>query len=1311
MTAPARIALLALLTLVLAGISTQIRVSTNLGDALPSDGAAGLAFRDISRFSLLDTLVIEVDGTGVEPAALHEAVDVLGARLAARDDFASVRYRFGMSDGIALRKAAAPSLALLGDTDAFAARLTPEGMLAALTRTRDRMLSPAGAMMARGLETDPLDLGGAFTDAVMGVGAMGGVHLDGGHLIADDGAHALILARANTPALGTTLDSPVVVHIEEDLAASALPATWIGSHRFAAEAAEQITREVNRAVTAGLVLVGMVFLVAFRSPRPALGALPALVVGAAASGAAAALVSPLHGMALAFGAALASLGVDYWIHLYLTGIRDGVPATRAERYRVGLDALHHLMPAYTMSVAATVTAFLMLATSSYQAVSDLAWIGVGTACGALLSVILGGPVMFALVARPGDRPPTIPLPTRIPGVFATIVLAIFAFFAMRGIGVHFDGDPRAMDARTPETAALERTFEARYGGSGRTALIVAEADTLDAALERLSAAVDELQGRGEAPVGTGLPGITVRSALPFLPPPSVREARAGLLANSGLKEHFLAAADTVGFAGDTLIEGFTTSLAATTPPTLDTWKGTPGEDIVTRTVHVDGDGAAVAAILTAPTAAALESVGREVELSGADVRFVYPAGVSKEGAERIRTELLTRSGLGLLAVLVFMALRYRDIPRFVAATLPSVAAATGTLGALALLDIPLTPVSGPALILVLGLAFDQGVFLVEADGVSRSAWLSSRAAILVALATAFAGFAGLCTADYPAVFGVGAVVAIGIVFTFAAAFLVVPAVLANAEATRRLGRQVAFVFAALVSIDGVLSLLGRASPPPVPAEFRTYTLEERSPTDRRYGPNRLTRSHGVWVMHTEGTAYEIGRASGLLAGELRGRNETAIIEEFLTHVKNPLAQYILLRGVPLFADAMSASAPASILEELRGYTDVGDDPLRFFQPQYTRKLCYHAIHDVGQAMVDSPLLGCTGFLAGGSKTPDGHWIIGRDWDFDGGRMFDEEKAVVAVAREGAIPFVHVAIVGLSGVVSGVNAEGIAVAVLAGTSDAAIKPGAPMIFIVREILEQAKDLADVERILDARKGFVSEGLLVIDGDAGEGAIFEVTPEQVEVLPVGDAGSIANHFRSPPLVGHNANQQRMAEGTTVARLARMEELVAEGPIDLARAVTILRDRKAVGGGELPAGHESTINADVASHGVILDGTARTLTVSMSPNLSGGFVRFSLDDLLAGKLEGERVAGPEDAATSYRVHEARRLRRLAETKGDTEAITLLETALQLVPGTPEVAIALAERLQATDPSRAKDLLAGAKATPPARAKDVRKIEELGG
>ncbi|MDP2305684.1 MAG: C45 family autoproteolytic acyltransferase/hydrolase [Pseudomonadota bacterium] len=530
-------------------------------------------------------------------------------------------------------------------------------------------------------------------------------------------------------------------------------------------------------------------------------------------------------------------------------------------------------------------------------------------------------------------------------------------------------------------------------------------------------------------------------------------------------------------------------------------------------------------------------------------------------------------------------------------------------------------------------------------------------------------------------------------------------------------RRATFVLAVALSLDALLALRGRVAPPPAPASFRAYDLDVRSPTDRRYGPNRLARSHGIWVVRSEGTPYEIGYATGLLAGDMADRNEDAIVNEFYTHVTNPFVRYALARGVPLLADAMNAGTPLAYLEEVRGLTDTGDDHMGWLAPAYTRKLCYHAIHDVGQAMVgqapgDSPLLGCTGFLAGGARTADGHWIIGRNWDFDGGRLFDEEKAVILVKRDGVLPFLHVAIVGLAGVVSGVNAAGIGVAVLAGASDAPIRPGAPMIFIVREILEQARSLDDARAILDARRGFVSEGLLVVDGTRGEGAVFEVTPDQVEVLPADGAIALSNHFRSAALGDDLANQQRMAEGTTIARLARMEELIApeHGPIDLSRALTILRDRAGVGGAALPAGHESALNADVASHGVVIDATARTITVSMSPNLSGGFVRFSLDDVLAGNLDGVQVAGPDDPELTYRVREARLLRHQAARVAPAAAEPLLRQSLRLAPGTPEALLALAETLVALDRGdEALPLVDQAIATPPAHAKDRRRAEAI--
>jgi predicted exporter len=567
-TARFRLLLLLVLVAICGAVATGLRVSADLADALPAEGAAGAAFRDVRRFSLLDTIVVEIDGTGKSEEELAAAVDTLGAKLAGRtDQFASVRYRFGIEDGVALRKAAAPSLGVLVDEETLGEALSPEGMARRLALARDRLFGPAGTLLAKSVRGDPLDLGGAFTDGVLGMSGANGVVLRGGHLVSEDGHHALILARARQQALGTTLEDPLVRDLLADLAASPLPADWIGSHRYAAEAEKTIRSEVNRAVTAGLVLLAAVFLVAFRSLRPLLGALPAIVVGAAVSMAAAALRSPIHGMALAFGGALASMGVDYWIHLYLTGVREGVAPTFGERLKQGEAAFRHLLPAYAISVAATCTAFGMLATSSYQAVADLGWIGMGTACGAMISTAIAGPVAFAAVARPGDGLPRVPVPERVPAPFATLLVAAFTALAVTGTGIRFDGDPRAMDARLPETAAAERAFQDRYGSEATTGLVVAEGPTLDAALEKLGAAT--------APLADA-PGIRVRSPLPLVPPASAREARAARLADPALEARFLAAADAAGFDGASLLPGFRATVGATAAPAVEGWAGTPG---------------------------------------------------------------------------------------------------------------------------------------------------------------------------------------------------------------------------------------------------------------------------------------------------------------------------------------------------------------------------------------------------------------------------------------------------------------------------------------------------------------------------------------------------------------------------------------------------------------------------------------------------------------------------------------------------------------------------------------------------------------
>lgn len=1207
-----------------AAFAARTNVSTNLLDALPTGGGFAEAYADAQRFSLLDTILVDIDGAA-RPDALAATIDALGARLEGHPELFSVRYRVTLADAVAIRTAAAPHLAVLVDEGWLRERTTPAGLAVALQGAAARLTGPTGGLVARLLPVDPLDLSGAVTSSLQAAGASEGVRVVGGHFLDATGTHGLLLVRSKGQAFGTTRASPLYTTLDTELAASPLPARWLGSARFAAEAREMIQGETQLAVGAGVALVAAVFLVAFRSVRPLLGTLPPALLGAALAGAAASFCSPVHGLTLAFGGALAGLGVDYWIHLYLHALKDGAAPNFVTRLAQGRDALRHLGGAYTISVLATVTSFGMLVSSAYPAVSDLGVVGIGAVLGALASVVLVGPLLYATLARPGDRVPSLPVPERVPAWLGGVGIAGLVALAAVAVGVRFDGDPRSLDARTAPTAALEAELDARWmGGAASTAaLVVAEGASLDDALAALSPAVAALYA--------GAPGVQVQSPLGVLAGPVERQARAAVLADiARIAADFTSAADAAGFDAPSLLPGLRATLTSTSAPSLATWAETPVAELLGRTVRVDDAGrATVAALLRAMSPGALRHARYEVELSGADVRFIHPAGLAEVGAAQIRSELVTRSGLALGLVLLYLALRFRDPVRVLAAALPSLAAVAGTLGCHALLGQALTPVSGPALVLVLGLAFDQGIFLVEGEEGGRSSFLAARAAILVALANAFAGFAGLLAASHPAVRGVGLVVTLGIASTALGAFVLTPAVLRSPTTTRRWLRRSALAVVGFVILDQALALAGRITPPAVtlPAQ---HQLDPRSPTDRRFGPNRITREHGIWVATLSGTPTEIGEAAAHLSGPIRDRAEADLYRTFTRLVPNRFVQYGLARGLPFVGRAIATDSPPAYLEELAAYTQIGSDPWRWLTPTYTRKLMMHALHDVGQAMVGTPLLdGCTGFVAGGEWTRNGHWLLARNWDFGGGDPFSEDKAVVAVSRDGAIPYVSVAMMGLAGVVSGVNEAGIGIALQAAASDSPVRPGTPMIFIAREVLDSARSLDEAEAILRSRAGFVSEAVLVVDGEAGEAAIFEVTPDGVERLPAGTHLAQSNHLRGSH-AGDTLNVERMAHGSTVVRLERMQALLDERPVDIERAVQLLRDR-----GGFPDGDERSINADIAAHGVVIDATARSITVGAWPNVAGEFVTFRLADLLAGELEGTVAAPADDPVRSLRVH----------------------------------------------------------------------------
>jgi hypothetical protein len=517
---------------------------------------------------------------------------------------------------------------------------------------------------------------------------------------------------------------------------------------------------------------------------------------------------------------------------------------------------------------------------------------------------------------------------------------------------------------------------------------------------------------------------------------------------------------------------------------------------------------------------------------------------------------------------------------------------------------------------------------------------------------------------------------------------------------RRVAPRLVYAGLVLVHLDVLALLLLSYTPPP--SEPSTGLTDRPTGTgpERRLGPHVRLHSEGITVLSTQGAPYATGFAAGVLGDDLRVRLEDELFAAFEANVPNAVARWLVTRGSALVGMGLDRELLDEHRRELRGDVDAAPERFGFAGASYTRKVYYHAIHDIGQALVDTPLLGCTGFAVAPASTPDGHWRVARAFDFDGGVAFDRDKVVRVHRPDEGVPFLSVSFAGIVGAVSGVNAEGIAVVINASGSDDPPVPGTPMTLIVREILQHARSLDDAERILRAQAGFVAENVLIVDADAGEGALFEVSPGRVARLEVDGSLAVSNHFRAPEFAQHASNLLRMQELTTVPRLQRAEELVRAnvGQLDQARGAELLSDRAAVGGGPLPRGHRQALNADIATHGVVIDATDRSLWVSVYPNLSGGWVALRLDDALAGTLAPVRmVAADPDAWRAVELRHARELLRASRRQRGPAALELARRAHRIWPDHPE---AMLERglleLSHGDAELGRSLLAAARRAP---------------
>ncbi|HEX3135027.1 MAG TPA: C45 family peptidase, partial [Planctomycetota bacterium] len=482
----------------------------------------------------------------------------------------------------------------------------------------------------------------------------------------------------------------------------------------------------------------------------------------------------------------------------------------------------------------------------------------------------------------------------------------------------------------------------------------------------------------------------------------------------------------------------------------------------------------------------------------------------------------------------------------------------------------------------------------------------------------------------------------------------------------------------MLGIPGIGMVLATRAMPAI--TLPTLTPEQETSLTSTTGRVTLGKCYrerlgAITHVHLEGAPAELGFYQGALVGDSIARIETEMMGVFTERVPNFWARHLLLGLVNWNNRALDSYFRPEELIEIAAITEGHrryHDPFAAVSPSYTRGLQYHALHDISQYLIDNPLVhppqvGCTAVATMGSRSQDGHVLVGRLFDFEGGSCFDRDKVVYTVRVDGGIPFVSVAWGGMAGAVTGLNDAGLWVSINAAATDGQAFVGRPIVMTVRRILERCHTIDEALAEVRDNPVFVSNGVLLASGVENRVVVAEVGPHGFGVRPMEhDALVLTNHFLSEVWKGDKANAGRIEHGTTTKRMRRAETLLARQEQHTPESLlNLLRDRRGVEDADVGFGNRGTINAWIGAHLVVADVTRKVLWVGEPWHGLGRAVAFGID----GPANNAALPASPDLAQYDRdrgeyVRLERQVNELLSAKKLAEALPLAERLVALNP-----------------------------------------------
>ncbi len=517
-------------------------------------------------------------------------------------------------------------------------------------------------------------------------------------------------------------------------------------------AAVQASREINTIGWGSMAAVLLLVWLAFRSLRPILLVAASLLIGCGVALAVTVLVfGKVHVLTLVFGASLVGVAEDYGIHWFAS--RQGEPANR--RWHL----LRHLLPGLWLALLTSALAYLALGLTPFPGLQQMALFSVTGLAAAFLTVIFWFPWLDGGEIRPTrfsrwlggtlDHFPRLH-GARSVGIFLAATLLLAALGIAR---LHSDDDLRSLQSSPPALMEQQIRLSRLLGMPSPAQFYLVQGADAEQLLQREETLTERLRALARDRRIGGYRAIT-----DWLPSVARQRADAALTARvePGVLE---AVSSAVG-------EALPRPAFAATPLTIDAFLAAPASQPFRYlwAGRVNGQMISVVMVDDLSRADALATLqGAADGLPG--VRWVDRTADFSQLLGHYRKLMGGLLLVGIVLVFGVLWVRYRRQAWRVFA--PTLIAGALTLGLLGLFGQPLQLFNVLALMLLLGMGIDYGIFLIEHRG-DASAWL----AVCVGAASTWLSFGLLGLSQTPALraFGLTLLFGIGLVWLISPLF-------------------------------------------------------------------------------------------------------------------------------------------------------------------------------------------------------------------------------------------------------------------------------------------------------------------------------------------------------------------------------------------------------------------------------------------------------------------------------------------------------------------------------------------------------------